>query len=80
MSFTDEQLIQRLRNLATDHELSGLYITAKVLGEAAARLMTLSHVNTDWHPSLTSNHDKAVAEVVNMIIKNPWTGEIEDGI
>jgi hypothetical protein len=73
---SDDQLAQRLRNLATDAELSGNYITAKWLGEAAARLMELASA---WHPSMgvsdgvtignwESEHHKAFMRVVDDIL------------
>jgi hypothetical protein len=76
MAFSDDQLAQRLRNLATDAELSGNYLAAKWLGEAAARLMELS---TAWHPSMgvsdgvtignwESEHHKAFMRVVDDIM------------
>ena len=49
MAFSDEQLAERLRNLATDAELSGNYVAHKWLSEAAARLMELANA---WHPSM----------------------------
>ena len=76
MAFSDEELAKRLRNMATDHELSGQYITAKVLAEAAARIMGLTHTNPDWHPSMTSNHDRAICEVIDFIVKNPFEGDL----
>ena len=75
MPFSDEELAKRLRNMATDHELSGQYVTAKVLAEAAARIMGLTHTKTGWHPSVTSNHERAICEVVDLIIKNPFEGD-----
>jgi hypothetical protein len=74
---SDDQLAQRLRNLATDAELSGNYITAKWLGEAAARLMELASA---WHPSMgvsdgvtignwESEHHKAFMRVVDDILE-----------
>jgi len=74
MSFSDEELVKRLRNMATDHELSGQYVTAKVLGEAAARIMGLAHLGPDWHPSITTNGGKG--QVINFVVKNPWKDEI----
>jgi hypothetical protein len=49
---TDAQIIQRLKNMATDAHLSGDEIRGKVLGEAAARLTELSIIHHTWHPSL----------------------------
>jgi hypothetical protein len=49
---TDAQIIQRLKNLATDAHLSGDELKGKVLGEAAARLTELSIIHHTWHPSL----------------------------
>jgi hypothetical protein len=49
----DAQIIQRLKNMATDAHLSGDEIRGKVLGEAAARLTELSIINHTWHPSVT---------------------------
>jgi hypothetical protein len=48
----DAQIIQRLKNMATDAHLSGDDIKGKVLGEAAARLTELSIINHTWHPSM----------------------------
>jgi hypothetical protein len=50
---TDAQIIQRLKNMATDAHLSGDDLKGKVLGEAAARLTELSIIHHTWHPSLT---------------------------
>jgi hypothetical protein len=50
---TDAQIIQRLKNMATDAHLSGDELKGKVLGEAAARLTELSIIHHTWHPSLT---------------------------
>jgi hypothetical protein len=49
---TDAQIIQRLKNMATDAHLSGDDLKGKVLGEAAARLTELSIINHTWHPSM----------------------------
>jgi hypothetical protein len=49
---TDAQIIQRLKNMATDAHLSGDDIRGKVLGEAAARLTELSIIHHTWHPSI----------------------------
>jgi hypothetical protein len=49
---TDAQIIQRLKNMATDAHLSGDDIKGKVLGEAAARLTELSIIHHTWHPSI----------------------------
>jgi hypothetical protein len=49
---TDAQIIQRLKNMATDAHLSGDEIRGKVLGEAAARLTELSILHHRWHPSV----------------------------
>ena len=49
---TDAQIIQRLKNMATDAHLSGDELKGKVLGEAAARLTELSIIHHTWHPSL----------------------------
>ena len=76
MAFSDDQLAQRLRNLATDAELSGNYLAAKWLGEAAARLMELANA---WHPSMgvsdgvtiggwESPHHQAFMRVVDDIL------------
>lgn len=73
MSFSDEQLAQRLRNMATDHELSGQYITAKVLAEAAARIMGLANFVPEWHPAMTSNGSKG--QVLEFKVKNPFEGD-----
>jgi hypothetical protein len=48
----DAQIIQRLKNMATDAQLSGDEIRGKVLGEAAARLTELSILHHTWHPSI----------------------------
>jgi hypothetical protein len=48
----DAQIIQRLKNMATDAHLSGDEIRGKVLGEAAARLTELSILHHTWHPSV----------------------------
>jgi hypothetical protein len=48
----DAQIIQRLKNMATDAQLSGDEIRGKVLGEAAARLTELSIIHHTWHPSI----------------------------
>ena len=48
----DAQIIQRLKNMATDAHLSGDEIRGKVLGEAAARLTELSILHHTWHPSI----------------------------
>ena len=48
----DAQIIQRLKNMATDAHLSGDEIKGKVLGEAAARLTELSILHHTWHPSV----------------------------
>lgn len=79
MSFSDEALAQRLRNLATDRELSGDSVGAKWLYEAAARLMELSQVKPVWHPSLTREtsataFEKSYMEIVDWIVKNPTQG------
>lgn len=73
MSFNDEELAKRLRNMATDHELSGQYITAKVLAEAAARIMGLTSLGPEWHPAMTSNGVKG--QVIKLVVNNPWEGE-----
>ena len=75
MALSDEQLAQRLRNLATDAELSCNYVAAKWLSEAAARLLELSQA---WHPSVSngvtianpfeSEHHKAFMRVIDDII------------
>ena len=76
MAFSDDQLAQRLRNLATDAELSGNYLAAKWLGQAAARLMELASA---WHPSMgvsdgvtisgwESPHHQAFMRVVDDIL------------
>jgi hypothetical protein len=49
---TDAQIILRLKNMATDADLSGDELKSKVLGEAAARLTELSIIHHTWHPSL----------------------------
>jgi hypothetical protein len=49
---SDTQIIQRLKNMATDAYLSGDDLKGKVLGEAAARLTELSIIHHTWHPSL----------------------------
>lgn len=49
---TDNQIILRLKNMATDAHLSGDDIKGKVLGEAAARLTELSIIHHTWHPSV----------------------------
>jgi len=77
MSFSDEALAQRLRNLATDRELSGDSVGAKWLYEAAARLMELSEVKAVWHPSMTrqtaaTDFEKSYVEIVDWIVKSPW--------
>lgn len=77
MAFSDEALAQRLRNLATDRELSGDAVGAKWLYEAAARLMELSEVKAVWHPSLTrqtaaTEFEKSYTEIVDWIVKNPF--------
>ena len=77
MSFSDEALAQRLRNLATDRELSGDSVGAKWLYEAAARLMELSEVKAVWHPSMTrqtaaTEFEKSYVEIVDWIVKSPW--------
>jgi hypothetical protein len=73
MSFSDEELTKRLRNMATDHELAGQYVTAKVLAEAAARIMGLANLGPEWHPSLTTNGAKG--QVLEFKVKNPFEGE-----
>lgn len=78
MSFSNEQLSQRLRNLATDKELSGDAVNAKWLNEAAARLLELSTISASWHPSLTSNPPQG--QVINIVVKNPWTGEVDNAL
>jgi hypothetical protein len=82
MAFSDEALAQRLRNLATDRELSGDSVGAKWLYEASARLQELSHIKTSpaWHPSLTretaaTEFEKSYVEIVDWIVKNPFEGE-----
>ena len=77
MSFSDEELTKRLRNMATDCELSGQYVSAKVLAEAAARIMGLTNLGPEWHPAMTSNGVKG--QVIKFVVKNPWTGEVEHG-
>jgi hypothetical protein len=79
MSFSDEALAQRLRNLATDRELSGDSVGAKWLYEAAARLMELSEVKAVWHPSMTRQtaataFEKSYLEIVDWIVKHPSEG------
>jgi hypothetical protein len=81
MSFSDDALAQRLRNLATDRELSGDAVSAKWLYEAAARLMELSQVKPVWHPSLSretaaTEFEKSYTEIVDWIVKNPWEGNL----
>jgi hypothetical protein len=49
---SDTQIIQRLKNMATDAYLSGDDLKGKVLGEAAARLTELSIIHHTWHPSM----------------------------
>jgi len=77
MAYSDPEIIRHLNNLATDAELSGNYITAKWLGEAAARLMELASA---WHPSIgvsdgvtiggwESEHHKAFMRVVDDIME-----------
>lgn len=75
MAFSDEALAQRLRNLATDRELSGDSVGAKWMYEAAARLLELSNAKA-WHPSLTTNYDKAIVEVIDFILGKPSNDEI----
>jgi hypothetical protein len=77
MAFSDEALAQRLRNLATDRELSGDSVGAKWLYEAAARLMELSEVKAVWHPSMmrqtaATEFEKSYVEIVDWIVKSPW--------
>jgi hypothetical protein len=81
MPFSDDALVQRLRNLATDRELSGDSVGAKWLYEAAARLMELSQVKPVWHPSLSretaaTEFEKSYTEIVDWIVKNPWEGNL----
>lgn len=49
MAYSDPEIIRHLNNLAVDAELSANYVAAKVLREAAARLMELSN---SWHPAM----------------------------
>ena len=79
MSFSDDALAQRLKNLATDRHLSGDAVGAKWLNEAAARLMELSQVKTAWHPSLyretsATAFEKSYTEIVDWIVKHPSEG------
>jgi hypothetical protein len=81
MALSDEALAQRLKNLATDRELSGDSVGAKWLYEAAARLMELSGVKAVWHPSITSQtaateFEKSYVEIVDWIVKNPWEDKL----
>jgi hypothetical protein len=80
MSFSDEALAQRLRNLATDRELSGDAVGAKWLYEAAARLLELSGSIgvTFWEPvcdgmSNTSTvGPESWSQDITYSVKNPW--------
>lgn len=79
MAFSDDALAQRLRNLATDRELSGDSVGAKWLYESAARLLELSSLKTSpaWHPSLdretaATAFEKSYVEIVDWIVKNPF--------
>ena len=49
MALSDQQLAQRLQNLATDAHLSGDDVKHLWLSQAAARLLELS---SKWHPSM----------------------------
>ena len=77
MSYSDPEIIRHLKNLAVDAELSANYVAAKVLREAAARLMELASA---WHPSMgvsdgvtignwESEHHKAFMRVVDDILE-----------
>jgi hypothetical protein len=79
MAFSDEALAQRLRNLATDKELSGDSVGAKWLYEAAARLLELSQMSLSWRPSFLNEtsataFEKSYVEIVDWIVKNPFEG------
>jgi hypothetical protein len=76
MSFSDDALAQRLKNLATDRHLSGDAVGAKWLNEAAARLMELSEIVNIWHPSMQTRTEatafESYGETVVFKVKNPW--------
>jgi hypothetical protein len=76
MSFSDDALAQRLKNLATDCHLSGDAVGAKWLYEAAARILELSDIVNTWHPSLGARTEatafESYGETVVFKVKNPW--------
>jgi hypothetical protein len=76
MSFSDDALAQRLKNLATDRHLSGDAVGAKWLYEAAARLLELSDIVNTWHPSIGARTEattfESYGETVVFKVKNPW--------
>jgi hypothetical protein len=76
MSFSDDALAQRLKNLATDRHLSGDAVGAKWLYEAAARILELSDIVNTWHPSLGARTEatafESCGETVVFKVKNPW--------
>jgi hypothetical protein len=76
MSFSDDALAQRLKNLATDRHLSGDAVGAKWLYDAAARILELSDIVNTWHPSLGARTEatafESYGETVVFKVKNPW--------
>jgi hypothetical protein len=76
MSFSDDALAQRLKNLATDRHLSGDAVGSKWLYEAAARILELSDIVNTWHPSLGARTEatafESYGETVVFKVKNPW--------
>lgn len=80
MAFSDQALVQRLRNLATDCELSGDSVGAKWLYEAAARLLELSNAieATFWEPVCDGMSNSSTVsphtwtQDITYTVKNPW--------
>lgn len=70
MSFSDEQLAKHLQNMATDAVLSGDDVKAKILSEASARILTLTHTKMGWHPATSTAFQDAYVEIVDFIVKN----------
>jgi hypothetical protein len=79
MPFSDAQLISRLEDLSFQFETRDDYVTSKVLLESAARILQLSGINMNLNARKQLTWSTEMESTVEFLIKNPWTGEIENG-
>ena len=79
MPFSDAQLISRLEDLSFQFETRDDYVTSKVLLESAARILQLSGINMNLNAGKQLTWSTEMESTVEFLIKNPWTGEIENG-